>query len=576
MRTLALLLAFAAAASAGELRKAESEVIRLLKKVRPSVVTVLTPEKRDFDMSGVVVASNGVVLTLRSPLLSKLGTLPEKVWIRVAGAKNTIEATPLDEDQDTDTALLSAPALRNRHLRIGSVADKGTGEWVVLVGNTFGAGRETTPSSSLGVISGTVRSQDTIVGLHVSTLVNPGSAGAPVLDASGLLMGIVVPKVTGAGGQTVVMPIDRIRAHYRSAGTPGRRVFPMHHAKPTPGRTMTGAFGLVVSAATRLGQRALVGVRADRGEGDADEPPPQKGKRRQLRKRPRVPGKLDAWDRCSGTIVGKDVVICPLRITGWPNTRRRMVVDLLDGSTLPASILGTDERLRIALLKVQREDLTPLEPAARGSVRSGRFAIALGYPHENPGVSTPQVTVGVISRTEALQQMHPAMRALQTDAGVSGGNRGGPLVDIDGKLLGVLLDVDDTNRQGYVSKKRGAYEGNAGLGFALPMEVIERVLPRMRQGIEFKPGFLGVTSRPDGRGLRILTVAPTNKAKEVTAAAKAGLKAGDLLVEINGKPIRETIELQRELAQFMVGDEIELAWMRDDQRKTAKVKLGSR
>jgi S1-C subfamily serine protease len=577
IRLLAILITLAAAAPAGELRKAETEVIRLLGKVRPSVVTVLTQNKKDFDMSGVVVASNGVVLTLRSPLQNKQGQLPDQVRIRVAGAKATIEATVLDEDPATDTVLLKAPALRNRAVRIGSVAEAGSGEWVLLVGNTFGAGRETAPSASLGVVSGTVRNQDELIGLHISTLVNPGSAGAPVLDASGLLLGIVLRRFTPAGGQTIVIPIDRIRATYRAKRTAGRRVFSTHTAKPRQGKTMTGAFGMVVADASRRGQRALVGVRADRAEGDADPPPPVKGKRRRPRKSRRVPGKLDAWDRCSGTVIAEDgLVLCPLRITGWPGTRRRMVVDLLDGSTFPAKVLGTDERLRIALLQIQRKDLTPLESAGRDSVRSGRFAIALGYPHGNPRVATPQVTVGIVSRTSALEQLHPALSALQTDAGVAGGNRGGPLVDIDGRLLGVLLDVDDTNRQGYATRMKGAYEGNAGLGFALPVALIERVLPRLRKGIDFKPGFLGITSRAGKGGLHIQTVAPKNKAGQVSAAQTAGLKPGDVVVEINGRAIRELIDLQRELAQFMVGDEIQLTWMRKDQRMTAKVKLGAR
>jgi len=320
----------------------------------------------------------------------------------------------------------------------------------------------------------------------------------------------------------------------------------------------------------------LVGVRADRAEGETDPPPPQPRQRGPIRSA-RVPGKLDAWDRCSGTVVGADgLVLCPLRITGWPGARRRLVVDLLDGSTFPAEVRGIDERLRIALLRIERRDLAVLEPAARDTVRSGRFAIALGYPHENPGVASPQVTVGIISRTGALGQLHPALQALQTDAGVGGGNRGGPLVDIDGHLLGVLLDVDDTNPQGYIRRLKGAYEGNAGLGFAIPTEVLARVIPRLREGVDFKPGFLGVTSRPAEGGLKILSVADKNQGGEPTAAKRAGLQPGDLLVAINGKEIRQAIDLQRELALLMVGDDVELAWMRGDERKTATVKLGAR
>ena len=575
-RVLAVVLVLAATAAANELRKAETEIIRLLKKVRPSVVTIITPNKRDFDLSGVVITSNGTILTLRSPLLDERGRLPEKTAIRVAGAKSSVEAKVLDQDAGTNTVLLTAPSLRATAPRIGSVADTENGEWVLLVGNMFGAGRETTPAASLGVVSGVVRKGDDVVSLHISALVNPGSYGAPVLGSTGRLLGIVAPRITAAGGQTVVIPVDSIRAAYRAKRTAGRRAFTAYRARRTPGKTMTGAFGTVVGAATRAGREVLVGVRADRAEGEAEAPPPKKGRRTPPKSR-RVPGKLQAWDRCSGTIVDAEgLILCPLRITGWPGTRRRLVVDLLDGSTFKAKVLAIDERLRIALLQIDRKDLPVLRPAARDTVRSGRFAIALGYPHDNPGVASPQVTVGIVSRTGALGQLHPAMNAIQTDAGVSGSNRGGPLIDIDGRLLGVLLDVDDTNSRGYTTRKKGAYEGNAGLGFALSMNLVTKVLPRLRKGIEFKQGFLGVTTQEGEAGLHVVKVAEKNKAGQPTAAATAGLKKGDILVELNGRAVALNGDLQRALAHSMVGDEITLVWIRGDEQMTAKVKLGAR
>ena len=104
--------------------------------------------------------------------------------------------------------LLLAASASNRAVRPGLVADARIGEWALLVGNTFGAGRESTPSSSLGVVSGTVREKGAVVNLHISALVNPGSIGAPVFEGSGLLLGIVARRITAAGGQTMVVPID--------------------------------------------------------------------------------------------------------------------------------------------------------------------------------------------------------------------------------------------------------------------------------------------------------------------------------------------------------------------------------
>jgi len=575
---LAIVAILAAAVSAGELRRAETEITRLLAKARPAVVTVLTPNPKDFDMSGVIVASNGVVLTLRSPLMSEGGLLPETVRLRIEGAKTPVEATVIDQDEGTDTVLLDAPSLRRRGPRLGKAADAAAGEWALLVGNTFGAGRESTPSASLGVISGKVRRDGLLHSLHVSALVNPGSFGAPVLDATGLLLGVVAPRITAAGGQTIVVPIDRIREAYREKRTPGRRVFAGSPVDPSRRNSVAGAFATVVAAAAEAGRSVLVGVRADRAPGEEDPPPVPRGQRRRGPVKPaRVGGKLDGWDRCSGTIVGAGGhVVCPLRITGWPNAGRRLVVDLPDGSTFKAEVVGTDERLRIALLAIERKDLPVLEPAARDRVRSGRFAIALGFPHEHPKEGSPQVTVGIVSRVGSLEQLHPALQALQTDAGVAGGNRGGPLVDIDGRLLGVLMDVDDTNPLGYTRRMKGAYEGNAGLGFAIPMPVLEKVLPRLRKGVDYKPGFLGVSTRPVEEGLRVVNVSAKNKAGKPTAAAVVGLEKGDVLVEIDGSPLRTGRDLRRVLAHVMAGDEVALTWLRDGRRMAAKVQLGER
>ena len=300
-------------------------------------------------------------------------------------------------------------------------------------------------------------------------------------------------------------------------------------------------------------------------------------RRRGPREPARVPGKREAWDRSSGLIVDSDgFILCPLRVTGWPTKQRRMVVDLMDGTSAKATILGIDERLRLALLRIDRKGLPALRAASRDTVRSGRFAIALGYPHENPAVSSPQVTVGILSRIGALDQVHTAMRALQTDAGVAGGNRGGPLVDIDGNILGVLLDVNETNMQGYRGLKVGAYGGNAGLGFAIPCSVIQEILPRLKKGEDLLPVLLGISTRETKEGLLVASVSSKNRGGQPTAAASVGLKPGDTIVELGGQAMRRTDDLTRALGRHTVGDVLDIVWLRAGKRMAGKLKLGAR
>jgi S1-C subfamily serine protease len=269
-------------------------------------------------------------------------------------------------------------------------------------------------------------------------------------------------------------------------------------------------------------------------------------------------------------------IVCPLRVTGWPGAPRPLTVDLPDGRALPARVLGTDERLRVALLAVDAKGLPAFDAAPAEAAATGRFAIALGFPHEDPERGTPQVTVGILSRTGALAQLHPAFEALQTDAGVAGGNRGGPLVDVEGRLLGCLLDVYDADAMGYFTKLRGSYEGNAGLGFAVPIRVLLPLLPRLAAGANLKAAFLGVGVEPADGGVIVVAVTAAASAGAPTAAAAAGLQVGDLLVSIGGVAVSGATGLRDAVGRHCAGDEVEIVFERAGERRTARVTLTER
>ncbi|MHC4960257.1 MAG: trypsin-like peptidase domain-containing protein [Planctomycetota bacterium] len=582
MRRVALVLLLAAVAAGDELSKAERETRQAVSAVHPSVVTVYTTRKDDFNLTGVAIGGRGVILTLRGPLVDKRsGLVPKQVTVRVPGRGKSVQAEVMDEDADTNTIVLQLPKISVRKLQARRAVDVRLGQWVMLVGNTFGSGQEGQPTVSLGVVSGLVRSGEAVTEIHASTLVNPGSFGAPIVDTGGNLIGIAAYKVTRAGGQTVVIPYDRIRERYRELDRKGARLLSTAPRPRRPSRRVTDALGLVAQDAAERARVALVGVRAGRiKEDDAPAPKPdpkaKKPKRRGPRKPRPVAGKLPAYDRCSGVVVGADGwILCPLRVTGWPGPARPLLVDLSDGRSLPAKVLGTDERLRIALLSVRAKGLEVLPPAPR-DVRTGSFVLALGYPHEEPERATPQVTFGIVSRMRALGGLHVAMQAVQTDAGVSGGNRGGPLIDLEGRFVGLLLDVNDTSTQGYMTRMAGAYVGNAGLGFALPPNVLDQIVPRLAKGVRFRLGFLGVSTRTGKLGLDVLNVVEKNSKGAPTTATRAGLEKGDVLVRIGKTPMKEHNDLRAALAYVTVGDKIEIEYLRGDKRKTVTVELGER
>jgi S1-C subfamily serine protease len=591
MRAAAVLLALAATAFAGEMRSTEADVIRVAERVRPSVVTVFTPHKKDLDVTGVVIGKGNIILTVRSHLMTQQKTLPETVEVRFPERGKTDLAEVIDDDPESNTVLLRTRKKKGRAIKVGRSADAHLGMWVLLIGNAFGAGKESTPTTSLGIISGLVREHDEVMQIHTSALLNAGSFGAPVVDLTGDLLGIAAPAITGAGGQSVIIPYDVVRERYRAKGSAGAKVVGLRPQPRRLRRDLTDVFGLVVDDAVRRARAALVGVRSGQPVGDAesaaesapeglpgsDPNKPAESKRKPPPMPRRVPGRLVGHDRSSGLVVDpKGLVLCPLRVTGWPGPIRTLTVDLRDGTELPATLLGRDERLRLALLSVHHEGLTALEPASGDSLRSGRIAIALGFPHGYPIRQTPQVTVGIVSRTAALGSLHPAFRAVQTDAGIAGGNRGGPLVDIDGKLIGVILDVNESNPRGYHLKIQGDIAGNCGLGFAVPAEVLRELVPKLEEGAILRPGFLGVGTREAEEGLLVTNVSEKNSKGEPSAAKKAGINPGDRFVKVGGESIRGQADLTRVLGGYCAGDEVELVLEREGRRLTVKVVLTER
>ena len=589
MRTLGVLclLGLATLARAGELATAEAAVQKVAKAVRPTVVTVITPNKRDFDLTGIVIGAGGVVLTVRSPLAGDAEP-PSTVSVRYPGKRTTVEAELIDDDRETDTVLYKASGARARAISVARASDVSHGMWVLLFGNTFGQGREGTPTLSLGVISAVERDARGVRVFHSSAMVNPGSVGAPIVDLSGDLVGIAAPSITDDGQQTIVIPYDRIRHAYREKGGKGSKVV----GRQTPPRRfrdhIADLLGPVLQDAARRGSRALVSVRAlplatdapkktETRKEEAKKGDPKAPKKRPARPPPRrVQGARPAYDCSSGLIVDADgLVLCPLRITGWPVAERKLDVDLLDGQTYSAKVLGKDERLRLVLLRIEAKGLPVLEPAPPESHRAGHLAIALGYPHARPK-NTPQLTVGILSRTNALTMLHPAFAALQTDAAVSASNRGGPLVDIDGRLLGILLDVNDTEVVGYRSRKRGRFTGNAGLGFAVPWTTLKTLVPRLARGEVMKTGFLGVRTVEGKGGLNVVAVVEKNSKGDPSGARAAGIKKGDVILTIGGQKTLTTRDLRRVLGGLAAGDKVKIVVRRKGEQRELEVVLGER
>ena len=231
------------------------------------------------------------------------------------------------------------------------------------------------------------------------------------------------------------------------------------------------------------------------------------------------------------------------------------------GHTVTAKIIGRDPSTDIALVKIDVGQALPNVPLGDSDrIRKGDWAIAIGNPFQFENT----LTVGVISAKGRALGMSEQTRSfenfIQTDAAINFGNSGGPLMNINGEVVGINTAI------------RGG--GAQGIGFATPINTAKRLLPMLKQG-KVTRGYLGMgivevtddvrgsfNLSPDTHGALVQTVEPGKP------AAKAGIEPGDIIVEIDGRKINNNRELIDYISYLPVGSTVHVTVIRNGQRKT--------
>ena len=231
-----------------------------------------------------------------------------------------------------------------------------------------------------------------------------------------------------------------------------------------------------------------------------------------------------------------------------------------DGDTLDARLVGQDASTDLALLKVDKSGLKPLELAASSTVEVGDPAYAIG----NPFGLDRTLTTGIVS---ALQREISSPNGfsisdvIQTDAAINPGNSGGPLFDAQGKVIGVNSQIESTGEQ----------SGNVGIGFAIPSNTVKNVVEQLKESGKATHAYLGVsTSDASGAGAVVQQVTPGGP------AAEAGLRPGDVITALGGKPVEDSSSLSSLVDGFEPGDEVEVELSRGVAKETLKVTLAER
>jgi serine protease Do len=241
---------------------------------------------------------------------------------------------------------------------------------------------------------------------------------------------------------------------------------------------------------------------------------------------------------------------------------REVDVELYDGRALPAKVVGKDRRTDLALLKVDAGDALPVLPLGDSDqLQIGELVLAAG----NPFGLEHTVTVGVVSRKgHGFGRFGFFDEYIQTDALISPGSSGGPLVNMRGEVIGINTAIIPRQR----------------IGFAIPINLAKSVLPQLRERGEVAWGFLGVGIQ-ELSGPLVQALGMTNKQGALVtnilpglAAEKAGLKRGDVILEFDGTTIADVRTLQQSVARSPVGAKARVKILRQGEVQTVTVVVG--
>ena len=244
---------------------------------------------------------------------------------------------------------------------------------------------------------------------------------------------------------------------------------------------------------------------------------------------------------------------------------REVMIVTDDGAEWKAKVLGSDEKTDVALLQItsDRKDF-PTVGFASTEVRPGDWVLAVGNPFGLGG----SVTTGIVSARGREIGAGPYDDFLQIDAPINRGNSGGPTFDLAGAVVGMNTAIYTPNG------------GSIGIGFAIPAATVQKVIAQLEKGGEVVRGWLGVQVQPIGRdvaeslGLKDARGALVADAEPGSPAAKSGLKAGDVVLAVNGKPVRNSRDLARTIAGYEPGTKVKIGYLRAGKEATIEVELG--
>ena len=289
------------------------------------------------------------------------------------------------------------------------------------------------------------------------------------------------------------------------------------------------------------------------------------------RRSPRTPQRRQdvTTAKGSGFIISADGYI--LTNNHMVGEAEKVNIELVDGRKFIAKKIGSDPETDVAVVKIDAGNLSYLELADSDALEVGEWVLAIG----NPLGLSHTVTAGIVSAKGRsglnLDTPYPPtyQNFIQTDAAINFGNSGGPLINLDGKVVGINTAIVGPG-------------GNIGIGFAIPINMAKNIADQLMAGKGIERGFLGVLPQDldpnlaEAFGLKDTKGVLIPEVTEGSAADKAGLKHNDIILELNGEPVESANVFRNRIAMFKPGTDVKLTIWRDGKRKTVTATLAKR
>ncbi len=235
-----------------------------------------------------------------------------------------------------------------------------------------------------------------------------------------------------------------------------------------------------------------------------------------------------------------------------------IIVSLTDGRRLAAKVVASDTSRMLTLLKIEGTGLVPAQAAPKNAIKVGQWAIAVGRALD---ANAPNVSVGIVSAVNRVWG-----KAIQTDAKISPVNYGGALVDVDGRVLGVLVPLSPMDN----SPVAGVEWYDSGIGFAIPLEDVLATLDRLKEGKDIRPGLAGFSFASQDLYEQEPKI---DRVRYESPIYQAGIKDGDVIVELNGQKVSRAAQVRQVLGSKIEGDKLSISVKRGDQTLKSDITL---